>query len=596
MRVYRSMILLSLVLLLSDSFASDSLKINARLQYYKSKIAEHDMAFSLKSVFYDSIISIHTARKDQREVVQYMMNKAKMLTENGEYTRAYSMYKSTISGIDSLSVDNNRYYREQRKECMLQLSNIAINIAMYDEAMSYLYELIKYNDDENMNYSVKANSLLGIVFGSVNNRVSAKEYHRKAMSMVKTIDTLWDGSIFAVYNNYAVMFYIDKNFDSTLYYLLKSEKYCQKAEYKRLLISHYTNMALTYQDLEDYALAENYYKDAIKVSIGGDTYFSKAMTFLNISRLYVLQKRYDQAYNSLIQGIEIATKIGAKTLIANMFSVMSELKFVQQDYKTAYEYLAKSKEMNDSIFNSNSMDRMMIMQNNFDTDRMRMEKESLEQALIITELNNENKSIMLIILLVVILLITIAGAMLFIKLFKQYRVNTALNEAIHGMHNEEQSKIESSKVIFENTIDTKNRELTSSALSLMHMNEMLSDVKENFRKLIDSDNEDERTNIAKQINSLINSSNTDGSWQEFKLYFEQVHQSFFKKLEKKHPDLSTAELKLCALIVLNMNAKEIATITNRTPRSVETFIYRLRKKVGLSSDVKVITYLKTFID
>ncbi|MEG1572316.1 MAG: hypothetical protein RR328_02095, partial [Bacteroidales bacterium] len=46
------------------------------------------------------------------------------------------------------------------------------------------------------------------------------------------------------------------------------------------------------------------------------------------------------------------------------------------------------------------------------------------------------------------------------------------------------------------------------------------------------------------------------SWNEFKVYFEQVDGGFFKHLEQSYPNLTPNEQRLCALIRLNLNTKE----------------------------------------
>ena len=53
-------------------------------------------------------------------------------------------------------------------------------------------------------------------------------------------------------------------------------------------------------------------------------------------------------------------------------------------------------------------------------------------------------------------------------------------------------------------------------------------------------------------------------------------------VKKMCPDLTLGELRLCALIKLNMNTKDIASINNITINGVKVARYRLRKKLGLN--------------
>ncbi len=70
----------------------------------------------------------------------------------------------------------------------------------------------------------------------------------------------------------------------------------------------------------------------------------------------------------------------------------------------------------------------------------------------------------------------------------------------------------------------------------------------------------------------------------FKLYFEQINESFFDKLKKINPALTGNDYKLCALIKLNMSVKEMASVLNISADSLKNGRYRLKKKLKLGRD------------
>ncbi|MEG2177611.1 MAG: hypothetical protein RRY15_01870, partial [Bacteroidales bacterium] len=87
--------------------------------------------------------------------------------------------------------------------------------------------------------------------------------------------------------------------------------------------------------------------------------------------------------------------------------------------------------------------------------------------------------------------------------------------------------------------------------------------------------------------SLLKEFSPNKDWSEFQMYFEQVNSGFFQKLEASYPGLTPNEMRLCALISLNLSAKEIASLTNRTFQSVGTAKFRLKKKMNLSPEVNL---------
>lgn len=67
--------------------------------------------------------------------------------------------------------------------------------------------------------------------------------------------------------------------------------------------------------------------------------------------------------------------------------------------------------------------------------------------------------------------------------------------------------------------------------------------------------------------------------------FKEAYSEFCNNLLTRYPDLTSGDLKFCALVKLNFTNKEIAQYGSMSIRTVESKKYRLRKKMDLSSDV-----------
>ncbi|MCY1660234.1 helix-turn-helix transcriptional regulator [Chryseobacterium sp. SL1] len=81
---------------------------------------------------------------------------------------------------------------------------------------------------------------------------------------------------------------------------------------------------------------------------------------------------------------------------------------------------------------------------------------------------------------------------------------------------------------------------------------------------------------------------------EFLIRFKEVYPEFFYKLIIEFPDLTHSELKLCAYLKLNFTTKEISNYTFVSLRAVEGSKYRLRKKLNLTSDIDLNTWVLKF--
>ena len=150
------------------------------------------------------------------------------------------------------------------------------------------------------------------------------------------------------------------------------------------------------------------------------------------------------------------------------------------------------------------------------------------------------------------------------------------------------AKLKEQELLWE--IEYKNKSLTTYALSMVQKNEMLEEVKESVELLLKKP--DNPAEHYKKLSRIIDFGFTlDKDWEDFRLYFEEVHTDFFSKLKERFPDLGAADLKLCALIKLNLNMKQAASILRISPDSVKVARYRLRKKFTLNGEDNLTAFI-----
>jgi DNA-binding CsgD family transcriptional regulator len=87
--------------------------------------------------------------------------------------------------------------------------------------------------------------------------------------------------------------------------------------------------------------------------------------------------------------------------------------------------------------------------------------------------------------------------------------------------------------------------------------------------------------------------NIDSSddWKRFEEQFEQVHHEFIRTLSQRYPALSPTELRVCALMRANLQTKAIADLLHVHERTAQTHRYRVRRKLGLSTEDNLATFL-----
>jgi DNA-binding NarL/FixJ family response regulator len=130
----------------------------------------------------------------------------------------------------------------------------------------------------------------------------------------------------------------------------------------------------------------------------------------------------------------------------------------------------------------------------------------------------------------------------------------------------------------QNEIEFKESQLSALTLQMIQKNELLQELKE---KLENSNGASVDASVSKIINKGLTQ---DKEWTDFNKHFESINKNFYSRIKQAFPDISPNELKICALIKMNLSIKEMASILNISPDSVKTARYRLRKKLNLNTE------------
>lgn len=148
------------------------------------------------------------------------------------------------------------------------------------------------------------------------------------------------------------------------------------------------------------------------------------------------------------------------------------------------------------------------------------------------------------------------------------------SEKLIAKINEEKSQAE---------IESKNRELLSKTLLLLHIKQKHEQFSEEINSIdgVKDGIESSLLSFAKgHIKEIITYANKQ-IWNELEFNFEKINEDFFRKIITLCPTITSNERKICAYLRLNLSTKEISSITSQTIRSIEIARIRLRDKLGL---------------
>ena len=146
--------------------------------------------------------------------------------------------------------------------------------------------------------------------------------------------------------------------------------------------------------------------------------------------------------------------------------------------------------------------------------------------------------------------------------------------------------------IAKSDLEHKKRELAALSTNIVQeseqMNSLLKDIKY-YVSLIKYDKDKSLFSpLLNKLNRLLNDKRKDDVYTD---QFSAAYPGYLECLTRTNPELTTADLKLCTFLRMNLNTKETADIMGLSVRSVESRRYRLRKKLGLSKSDDLVNFL-----
>ncbi len=326
----------------------------------------------------------------------------------------------------------------------------------------------------------------------------------------------------------------------------------------------------------EYNRAIEYFQKALKTNEDAADSTFIATEYISIGRCYQQLGLSDKAMNSYLSVLPISLKMDVKENLKTIYENVSEIYEHSGNEGQAFNYYKKYVNVKDSIYNNEKSRLIADMQTKYDTDRKEKEIALQNQTITILEQKAEIQELIRMRLIVSIVVVVIFFLLGFYVLWLRMKKNKLKQE------------IENERLTFE--LDLKKRELTTHTLHIIQKNELLENLQSKVTELKQKD-----VNHGRSYTPITRLSNTnrliERDWGNFKSVFEQVHPDFFTKLKSLYANISANELRMAAMMKMNLNTKEMASILNITPESVKKARYRMRKKFDLVAESNVQEYL-----
>ena len=425
-----------------------------------------------------------------------------------------------------------------RYKCLQLISTIYIRQKKYDEAMhlsSQVVDELKDKNDTSGTLGLAYNSL-GSLHDLKNEKAEAESYYTLAL----------------------------KEFEKAKNIAYLPTSYCRLGE-----------IAATKNDRES---SGNYFNKALTIAESSENKQAQ------VTALIATGKWFMKFENDLLQA-EIyynKARIIAMSLSDKIFEIKTiealiELKKQEGDFEEVSKLQNQVIVIKDSFYSFEREQIVKSLEVQFDVSEKNRKLELVSAEKEVSKLTNY-----LLILLLVVLIVVFTISFFFLKRInkRDKQLLKTKEELVVLMEEQKQMKEQQ----FQNDIEFKESQLSAVTIQMLEKNELLDEIKTILNK--------KEPTSEKEIKKLISKYTIqDNNWKDFDNYFESVNKNFYTRLKQKYPEISSNDLKICALIKLNLSIKEMASILNISPDSVKTARHRLRKKLQLNTEENLTNFI-----
>lgn len=331
-------------------------------------------------------------------------------------------------------------------------------------------------------------------------------------------------------------------------------------------------------------------REAIAINDSLGTIWSLGENYNNLGTQYFYANEYEKGLAALDTAMMYTRKITAKELIADNYRYASWIHEAMGNYEKAYINLKNLYEMEQNL---SAKDEMRRIELNLIQKRLKAK----EHEMILQKQTFQIKSLRMQSFIAILIAIAVLLILFYVTFHSRQQKKIQILEASRKLEEQEkelialklqQAEIEAQTA--QQELDYNRHELTNFAFFVRSRNDLLANIqsllKEGY-KLSGSEMDAHLRSINAYI-SQFNARNT-----ETELLIDKVNARFIDKLSKLHPDLSKNEQRLASLLRIGLSTKEIASVIDSTPKTVNMARYRLRKHLNLETDESLTEYMKS---
>jgi signal transduction histidine kinase len=497
--------------------------------------------------YYEQALIIYRELENKTGIGSVLNNIGLIREIQGDYSGALKRY-----------IEASSLFTETRKDKYLALSltnigNVYYTLGRFDKALEYLTQALRINEKTGDSTGLsKSYNNIGNVYLSLKDYQIALDFYNKALAINKKRNNLH--SLSTSYNNIGLVYQGLNKINQAIEYNRLALELSRKINDQSGVIHSLINSGNIYFDENNIDQALIYYQEALRISNSNRQGFTHATILQNLARLRTKQNLPDEAIILYKEALDFAEKSGSLILLEDIYNGLAEAWQKKGDYKRAYDFMTLYKVIADSVYNTESNDRLNRLRVSFESEQTERDNQLLRQQNIYSQLALKRQQTIRNLLIIISIIVVVSAIFLFSLYQSKKHKNTLLaerNEQIIKQKEElnllykEQYKLNETKNKFFSIVA---HDLKSPFQSILGFSELLCS---EYEHLDEDQRRDAANNILKVsgdtfrlIENLLEwgRSQTGGVYAVFKVF--NIRELVVKTLPVFEPQIQTKKIRL----------------------------------------------------
>lgn len=472
--------------------------------------------------------------------------------------------------------------------CMQQMGQICYNQGHFAQALDfYLHADNLFNELKNPALLAANMGEMGVLYYYNKQLDKSRTMYNKALTIYRETGDLKGqaeilGSIGHLYEK-------QRNYDSAFYYQRQALDNYTRANHKQGAAKIYENLGSIYEDLARYDSAYVSFNHSLQLYQEENNDVASIEVINNLGDVLRKTGRYGASLVQSRKALALATQTGNVYQMAACTKDLGQAFELMHQMDSAYHYAELSRKYSLDVYSKEGVNQTAFLQVLYDINKKSEE---------IDRLNNNRKinRIITVAVVVVILLLIVLALVIFSRQRFKIQDQLAKSKQAAAEHELVELELQNKQLQQDNLkqqLEVKSKELSVHTLNLIKTNQLLEHLRSTLQLMVKEDKRDQKKQMQQIISEINESFNHEQHWKEFTTAFEQVHQQFFDNIKKYSSELTSADMRLIALLRINLNSADIATLLSISTDSLRVSRYRLRKKLNIQQGDNLTAFIQS---